>query len=387
MVVIPSGVIGFPEKNNFWILMNTFSRTCLAIESSGMKILHEVCSNTSDELNSKYKNEQWEICDIEWFSHEKGLLADPTPYMRKKEQWDSKFVKINELIQLFYKHYLIVENETDYLKKFHNKTSLLDREHFGNFHQQLGQHLMLVKRENSSKWWIKQKFNDDFTSLRNNLYDAIQGNFLKKYFKKKFHSGDQIIDIGCGVGYYSNMISETGASVLGIDPNAEYIKIAKKNGYKGTKFKVIDVGVEGSLDSIPTASADYIFMSDALLFYFVPILENQKPDIQVLFNDIHRILKPDGLFINLEPHYIFWLLPWLGDEKKPYTILTEYIHKTFGVTPTISQLVQSYSRGGFNVSWMEELTPDKNFELVDKRGYNFANQFPLWHLFELKPKS
>jgi len=316
------------------------------------------------------------------------LLADPTRYKRKKEDWSSKkSVKIQELIQQFYKHFLIIDNETEYLKRFQNKTSLLDVEHFGNFHQQLGQHLMLSKRENSSKWWVKQKFNEDFTSLKNNLYNAIQGNFLKTYFDQKFHSGDKVVDLGCGVGFYSNMIAKCGASVLGIDPNEDYVEIAKKNADKGTRFEVLDIGVKGKLDTIPTASADYVFMSDALLFYFVPITENLKPDIQILFKDIRRILKPDGLFVNLEPHYIFWLLPWLGHEDKPYTILTEYIHKTFGVTPTISQLIQSYSRGGFEVTWMEELTPDRSFESVDKRGYNFACQFPLWHIFELKPKS
>ena len=51
-----------------------------------------------------------------------------------------------------------------------------------------------------------------------------------------------------------------------------------------------------------------------------------------------------------------------------------------------NQLIQSYSKGGFQVTWMEELTPDPTFEIVDKRGYNFAKQFPLWHLFELTPK-
>ena len=200
------------------------------------------------------------------------MLADPTRYKRKKEDWSSKkSVKIQELIQQFYKHFLIIDNETEYLKRFQNKTSLLDVEHFGNFHQQLGQHLMLSKRENSSKWWVKQKFNEDFTSLKNNLYNAIQGNFLKTYFDQKFHSGDKVVDLGCGVGFYSNMIAKCGASVLGIDPNEDYIEIAKKNADKGTRFEVLDIGVKGKLDTIPTASADYVFMSDALLFYFVPI--------------------------------------------------------------------------------------------------------------------
>lgn len=387
MVLIPSGVIAFPEKDNCWILMNIFSRTCLAVDYSTMKILHDVCDLTLDELYSKHKNEKWHMWDIEWFSNEQGLLADPTRFKRKKEEWSAKkLANINELIQELFKHFIIVDNEKKYLQQFQNKTSFLDVEHFGNFHQQLGQHLMLAKREKPSEWWLKQKFNEDFSSLKNNLYNAIQGNFLKKYFNQKFHSGDKVIDIGCGVGYYSNMIGKTGASVLGIDPNEEYIEIAKKNAVNDVRYEVINIGTKGSLDSIPTDSADYVFMSDALLFYFVPIAEDLKPDIQILFNDIRRILKPNGLFINLEPHYIFWLLPWLGDENKPFTIITEYIHKTFGVTPTISQLIQSYSKGGFDVTWMEELIPDKSFETVDKRGYNFACQFPLWHIFELKPK-
>lgn len=388
MVIIPSGVFAFPEKDDYWIIMNIFSKTSLAIDYSAMKILHDVCNLSSEELNLKYKNSSWNIFQVKWFSNEKGLLADPTRYHRKNEDWiPQKSIKIQELVKEFFTNFFIIDNEEDYSKKFQNKISLLDIEHFGNFHQQLGQHLMLNKRKNSSEWWVKQKFDDDFISLRNNLYRAIQGNFLKKYFEQKFHSDDKVLDLGCGVGYYSNMIAKCGASVLGIDPNEDYIKIAKKNAVHGTKFELLNIGTTGSLDNIPTSSVDYIFMSDALLFYFVSFNEKLKPDIQILFNDIHRILKPNGTFINLEPHYIFWLLPWLGTEEKPYTILTEYLQKSFGVTPTISQLIQSYSKGGFQVTWMEELTPDSTFEVIDKRSYNFAKQFPLWHLFELTPKT
>jgi SAM-dependent methyltransferase len=388
MALIPSGVFLFPEKNDYWIIMNIFSKTSLAIDHSAIKILNEICNLSTDNLISKYKNNTWNIYDVQWFSNEQGLLADPTRYQRKNENWKlKKSIKIQELINEFYKNFFIIDNKADYSKKFQNKTSLLDTEHFGNFHQQLGQHLILNKRENSSDWWVKQKFNDDFVSLRNNLYHAIQGKFLKKYFTQKFNSNDKVLDLGCGVGYYSNMIAKCGASVMGIDPNENYIEIAKKNAVNGTQFEIFDIGTKGSLDNMPTSSVDYVFMSDALLFYFVSFNEKLKPDIQILFNDIHRILKPNGTFINLEPHYIFWLLPWLGTEEKPYTILTEYLQKSYGVTPTISQLIQSYSKGGFQLNWMEELTPDPTFEIIDKRGYNFAKQFPLWHLFELTPKT
>ena len=55
----------------------------------------------------------------------------------------------------------------------------------GNFHQQLGQHLMVEKREDPSDWWLNQKFDIKNYKLKNNLYSAIQGNFLKSYFKNK----------------------------------------------------------------------------------------------------------------------------------------------------------------------------------------------------------
>ena len=73
----------------------------------------------------------------------------------------------------------------------------------------------------------------------------------------------------------------------------------------------------------------------------------------------------------------------MGEKENPYTILTEYNNKKFGVTATISKLIQSFSKGGFSVTWMEELTPDNSFKNIDERAYNFAMEFPLWQLFEL----
>ena len=126
-------------------------------------------------------------------------------------------------------------------------------------------------------------------------------------------------------------------------------------------------------------------MSDALLFYFVSHHAEAAPDIEQLFGDIHRILKPDGRLICLEPHHVFWLNPWLGDADRPFTILTEYRKSSFRVTGTLSALIQAFAAGGFAVTWMEELYPDPKFESVDPRACRFADQFPLWQLFELSP--
>ena len=384
MFKIPSGVIILPESNDFWILMNVFTKTSLGANQNTLDVLNQITDSTYSSLSKKFLNQKFKIFEIYVFSNYEGLMADPTRIKRDYNSITTKIVGFEELINELKLNFIIIENDLKYGDYFQLKKSILDKEHFGNFHQQLGQYLMLEKRESPSVWWLNQKFNVDKYNIKNNLYGSVQENFLKTYFTKKFSKKDYVIDIGCGPGYYTNMIGNTGAKVLGVDPNSEYIDLAKKHANSNTTFETKPVGEKGSLDSIPDNCADYVFMSDALLFYFVKF-SNEKPDIQILFNDVKRILKPDGIFISLEPHYVFWLLPWLGDIKNPFTILTEYENKNFGVTPTIAKLIQSYNNGGFAVYYMEEILPDKKFEIIDPRAYYFGSKFPLWHLFELKP--
>jgi len=302
------------------------------------------------------------------------------------DDWEAvrQEVRITELIKSFRKHFLLIEDEDEYLKYFGPKKTLLDYEHSGNFHQQLGQHLLLEKREPPEAWWVRQKFSDDHRNIRQNLYKAVQEHSMRAFFSRRFKPGDRVLDIGCGTGFYANLIAETGATVLGIDPNENYIKLARNNAKNGASFELCEIGKPGAMDKIPDNSADYIFISDALLFYFVPFDPRYKGDIDRLFEDIGRILRPSGIFINVEPNYIFWLLPWLGEVDRPFTIMTEYSKKVYGVTPTISQLIQAYSKGKFLVASMEELYPDPSFALIDARAYNFGKQFPLWQLFELR---
>jgi SAM-dependent methyltransferase len=190
--------------------------------------------------------------------------------------------------------------------------------------------------------------------------------------------------MGCGTGYYSNRIAETGATVLGVDPSESYINTARQNAAGKVSFETRKVGYEGALDFIPSDSVDYVYMSDALLFYFTPALPNDTASLDILLRDIRRILKPGASFISVEPHFLFWLAPWLGDPDRPFTVINEYHDRKFGVAPNLSRFVQACAKGGFAVTWIEELYPDPDFESIDPRAYYFAREFPLWQLFEMK---
>jgi len=363
--------------------MNIFTKTTIGVEGKFFEIFNNRTLNLSNAEIEKFKD-KFSIWDISKFSNEDGLLADPSRFVRNEKEWkNKKELELKDLVKILEEKFLIINEYNDYRKKFQRMESILDSENIGNFHDQLGQHLMLNLRKSPEKWWTEQKFNQNFTSTKKNLYDAIQSKFLEKYFSKKIKSKYHVVDIGCGVGYYSNMMAKNAAKVVGIDPNPEYIKTAKKNAVPNTEFLVMDIGNSEELKKIPNESADIVFMSDALLFYFVSPDIKKKPNLEKLFSDIKRILKPNGIFISVEPHYIFWLSPWLGEKGNPYTILTEYNNKKFGVTTTISKLIQSFAKGGFSITWMEELIPDEYFKKIDERAYNFAMEFPLWQLFEL----
>ncbi len=332
------------------------------------------------------ENKKFKVWNIERFSNFDGLLADPTRMVRDISKWpDPNIHGIVELLEICKQKYIIVENYQKYLEIFQSKRTLLDNDHVGNFHQQLGQKMLIEKKINPDDWWISQKFNEDVSGVKNNLYKSIQENFLKEFFQSRFSEKNTVLDLGCGVGYYSKLMAKTKAKVLGIDPNEQFIEIANKNNFD-VEFKVSEIGNVNSLDWIEKESIDFVFMSDALLFYFVPPNPKQKYEIQNLLSSIKRILKKNGRLFSLEPHGLFFLRPWLGEVENPFTIITEYNTKRFNITPNLSQMIKSFLDGGFIIRDFKELYGNKEINIGDKRAELFTNEFPLWWFYELEPE-
>jgi SAM-dependent methyltransferase len=368
-------IIVLPEEKGLWLVWNVFTRTGLLVEAAVLDWL--------GHLNTKAGT--YKVSEVQFFSNADGLLADPTGYQRDKKAWGKEeSLSTPELLKRLKERFILIDDEKAYRKRFALKDSLLDQNHFGNFHQQLGKELLVNKRVDPNEWWLKQKFTANLKDVQKNLYGAVQADFLKSYFPKRFSKKDTVVDLGCGIGFYAHQMAKHAGFVMGVDPNEKFIQIAQEGAPKNAHFRVAKIGTKGALNAIPAASADYVFMSDALLFYFTPPDPRETNDITILFKDIKRILKPTGKFISVEPHYTFWLSPWFGEEGHPFTVLTEYREQQYKVTTTMSGLIQSFTKAGFAVTHMEEMSVSEDLKKTDKRAYHFAKQFPLWQLFELK---
>lgn len=385
MTLVPKDVIFLPESTashaDRWVALNVFARTSLGLSSEVFQVLGKIASDPQAGGGGPFRC--WRI---EYFSNEAGLLADPSRFRRDVEDWEEVRLTRPELIAELKKHCILVDDEAAYRNRFKSKRHLLDRENFGNFHQQHGQHMALARRKDPADWWMRQKFSEDQKYVRpDTLYGAIQSKFLESYTEERIGPGMNVIDLGCGTGVYSNLMASHGATVLGIDPSEEYLAVARANAAANTRFETMKIGEAGGLDNIPDTSADMIFMSDALLFYFLPFYPGQNADIGMLLKDIRRILKPGGSFVSLEPHGVFYLMPWLGAVDRPFVVVTEYLKKSFGIVPPLSWLIQQVTRTGFAVTDIREITPAHYFKDIDPRGYHFASEFPLWHLIEFRP--
>ncbi len=387
---VPNDVIIQLHESKHWVLYNVFTQDSLAVTTNVLEVLSLLTSEESiEKIAALFDGKIFLIWDISIFSNLTSPVADPSRFIRNYAHWPAPQEKdIYSLIKHLIDRRILVNDEAAYSQLFAPQSSFLDKKHLGNFHQQIGKKLIFEKRVDPSEWWTKQKFTSDYRDLNNTLYKAVQGNFLKSLFHSRLNSSHSVLDLGCGVGYYTKLMGSNGAKVMGIDPSEKYIGLAQREAPPNVTFKQSKIGAQGDLDWIPSQSIDFVFMSDALSFYFVPATyitsaSNQKPDINILFSDIKRILKPGGRFISVEPNGLFLFRPWFGEIERPFTIITEYNHPWYNVVQHYSQAIQAFIKGGFHIKDMVDIPVDKDFYTTDPRGTNFAKEFPLWCFFEL----
>jgi SAM-dependent methyltransferase len=368
-----------------WVLMNVQARTCLGVGPEVFTVLEALAPDGAAPAGPV--DGGFRIWPIARFSNEDGLLADPSRFRRDAKAWgEPTLVSRAELMAQLERACLVVRDLDAYRQRFRPKQSLVDGHHFGNYHQQLGQHLLTALRRDPQEWWIEQKLLPDRSGIRpDTLYGLVQDRFLDGYLPRRFRAGMRVLDLGCGPGVISRKIARAGADVIGVDPCERFVAAARRLEEPGLRFVHVPLGRPGALDAFADASFDAVFVSDALLFYFVPPDPRAPADIDALIADVRRLLAPAGSFICLEPHPVFYQTPWLGAPDRPFTVLTEYQVTRWRITPSLGRLAAPFLAAGFALVHLDEVAapPDPD-TVVEPRAAAFAREFPLWLLAEFR---
>lgn len=130
------------------------------------------------------------------------------------------------------------------------------------------------------------------------FYSALAAEAAADLDRRHGLAGAELLDLGCGPGYYTSALREAGARVVGVDMDT--------TGWQGT-FGL----VQGDATSLPfpTAGFDGVFCSNLL---------EHVADTAGVLAEIERVLRPGG-WVYLS--WTNWYSPWGGHEMTPYQYL------------------------------------------------------------------
>lgn len=209
-----------------------------------------------------------------------------------------------------------------------------------------------------------ENFSRNYLNLRENKYSANElvekPNFLKLLPDVK---GKRILDIGCGYGNFTKLISDMGPEkVVGIDVSEKMINLAKaKYSNKNITYNVMPA------EKIDFNSNSFDVVISNLMLHYIE-------DISTLFAKINTILSKDGYLVFSAEHptstasynlgwqideltgeHLYWRLDNYGIEGKRATNWMEHVVVKYH--RTIEGYCGELLNNGFGLEYICEAVP------------------------------
>lgn len=173
-----------------------------------------------------------------------------------------------------------------------------------------------------------------------NAYRFGKLHYLPKLVNYGGYGGKKVLEVGCGAGVDLVHFAKGGAEVTGIDLADVSINLAQQNfAHRGlaADFQVMN----GEAMSFADDYFDVVYCHTVLMY---------TPHIEMMINEIHRVLKPGGVAIL----QLFNRRSWLKAMSAVVKVPVEHVHApNFGL----------YTAGEF----ANMLRPFDTFEIIPER--------------------
>ncbi|KPK96052.1 hypothetical protein AMJ80_02150 [bacterium SM23_31] len=87
---------------------------------------------------------------------------------------------------------------------------------------------------------IAYKYDQWFYSPIGRIYNKLESQALNRFLPSS-HSGEKMLDVGCGTGHFSELFAERGFRVYGIDISAKMVEVAQSKSIPDASFGVADM--------------------------------------------------------------------------------------------------------------------------------------------------
>lgn len=156
-----------------------------------------------------------------------------------------------------------------------------------------------------SSWGEVAEWYDDLLEKDSNTYQSkvILPNLMRVLAPQ---SGDRIIDVACGQGFFTRACALAGAAVTGADISPELIELARKQSSSSIPFHIapaheLKFAAAGAFDTA-----------------FITLAVQNIRDLDSSFAEVCRVLGPNGRLVLVINHPTFRVLKhssWEYDEK------------------------------------------------------------------------
>lgn len=160
--------------------------------------------------------------------------------------------------------------------------------------------------------------------------------------------GKRILDLGCGAGHNAIALARHGAKVIGVDESSDQVAEARAAAERE--------GIKLELHHAPLAELAFIradTIDGAVSAFGLAGVE----DLDRVFRQVDRVLKPEHHFVLSMPHPAFALVDADDHERRVHRSYWDPAPMGTDVPRTISALFTSLGRANFRVDAVLEPEP------------------------------
>ncbi|MEV7786469.1 methyltransferase domain-containing protein [Streptomyces sp. NPDC088106] len=149
--------------------------------------------------------------------------------------------------------------------------------------------------------------------------------------------GRRVLDIGCGMGYYGDLLAELGAEVYGLDRQQEFVSSASSKRYRGV--------IRANVTELPVADSSFDLVYARYLLHHIP-----RERLFDLIGKIYRALSGGGHLL------IESTTPDLANRHHDIQIYPKLKSIIASMYPSIETFTDLLSRAGFRTIEITETT-------------------------------
>ncbi len=187
--------------------------------------------------------------------------------------------------------------------------------------------------------------------------------------------GKQVLDVGCGAGWYSDYLLSLGAQVTAFDLNQDFVQHTQSR--VGQRATVLQADLAQPLDFAQTSSFDLVLC---------PLVLHYLKDWQAAFAELHRVLKPQGILL-FSTHHPFsdWQTFQTEDYFSVDLLEDEWdIGKVQFYRRPLTQISQDLQAAGFLIDRILEPQPTESFRQARPDWYERLMKSPWFLLIRAK---